>query len=217
MQGIWNGLELVGIYEGNELFYVRTDHIARPVFATDANGTVVWEASYLPFGGVQSSTGGPDLRFPGQWFQSESGLHQNWMRDYDPTLGRYLQADPLGIEPGPALFTYALNAPTINVDPDGRNPYAWAFKIYTEGMKIAVKKLLGKRIKRAIRDNAVACWGTRRDHFMSMNCPADCPKRVIGIGLNSQQGQATAKLAAPPHCRAFYGHFQCKRVKDILK
>ena len=32
----------------------------------------------------------PDLRFPGQWFQAEGGLHQNWMRDYDPALGRYL-------------------------------------------------------------------------------------------------------------------------------
>ncbi len=39
-------------------------------------------------------------RFPGQWFQAESGLHQNWMRDYDPTTGRYLQADPLGLVDG---------------------------------------------------------------------------------------------------------------------
>ncbi|MCH2131369.1 MAG: DUF6531 domain-containing protein [Pirellulaceae bacterium] len=116
---IWNGLELVGIYEGNELFYVRTDHIARPVFATNASGTVVWEASYLPFGGVQSATGGPDLRFPGQWFQSESGLHQNWMRDYDPTLGRYLQADPLGLIDGASVYGYALQNPGRYVDPRG--------------------------------------------------------------------------------------------------
>ena len=112
-------MELVGIYEGNELFYVRTDHIARPVFATDANGTVVWEASYLPFGGVQNATGGPDLRFPGQWFQSESGLHQNWMRDYDPTLGRYLQADPLGLIDGASVYGYALQNPGRYVDPEG--------------------------------------------------------------------------------------------------
>ena len=116
---IWNGLDLVGIYEGNELFYVRTDHIARPVFATNASGTVVWEASYLPFGGVQSATGGPDLRFPGQWFQSESGLHQNWMRDYDPTLGRYLQADPLGLIDGASVYSYVKQNPGRYVDPRG--------------------------------------------------------------------------------------------------
>ncbi len=41
-------------------------------------------ATYHPFGGVHVSTGTlPTNRFPGQWFQSESGLHQNWMRDYD--------------------------------------------------------------------------------------------------------------------------------------
>lgn len=72
-------------------------HIARPVFATTISGVKVWTATYTPFGGVHTSTGAlPTARFPGQWFQSESGLHQNWMRDYDPTTGRYLQADPAG-------------------------------------------------------------------------------------------------------------------------
>ena len=93
---IWMDDRAVGVVEGGSIFYIRTDHIGRPVFATNDLGLKVWQASYLPFGGVHTSTGGIDLRFPGQWFQSESGLHQNWMRDYDPTTGRYLQADPLG-------------------------------------------------------------------------------------------------------------------------
>ena len=59
----------------------------------------------------QSSGENCDLRFPGQWFQSETGLHQNWMRDYDPTLGRYIQADPLGLVDGPAIYGYALQNP----------------------------------------------------------------------------------------------------------
>ncbi|WP_347312221.1 hypothetical protein [Defluviimonas sp. SAOS-178_SWC] len=58
--------------------------IRRTVFATNDLGVKVWEASYLPFGGVHVATGGIDLRFPGQWFQAESGLHQNWMRDCSP-------------------------------------------------------------------------------------------------------------------------------------
>ena len=59
----------------------------------------VWTATYHPFSGVHTSTGAPPTpRFPGQWFQSEPGLHRNWMRDDDPTTGRYLQADPLGLE-----------------------------------------------------------------------------------------------------------------------
>ena len=67
------------------------------MFATNASGVKVWTATYTPFGGVVTTTGAlPTARFPVQWFQSESGLHQNWMRDDDPTMGRYLQADPLG-------------------------------------------------------------------------------------------------------------------------
>ena len=99
---------------------MRIDHIGRPVFATDLNGTVAWEASYLPFGGIQTSSGpNSDLRFPGQWFQSETGLHQNWIRNYDPTTGRYMQADPLGLVDGASVYGYALQNPGRYVDPRG--------------------------------------------------------------------------------------------------
>jgi len=86
------------VIEGGVTYYIRTDFIGRPVLATNTAGTVAWTAKYLPFGGVEVATGANiNLRFPGQWFQSESALHQNWMRDYDPTTGRYIQADPLGL------------------------------------------------------------------------------------------------------------------------
>ncbi|HQU70192.1 MAG TPA: RHS repeat-associated core domain-containing protein [Albidovulum sp.] len=83
----------VAVVEGGEIFFIRTDHNGRPVFGTNDLGVKVCEASYLAFRGI-------DLRFPGQWFQAESGLHQKWMRDYDPTTGRYIQADPLGLVSG---------------------------------------------------------------------------------------------------------------------
>jgi len=117
---IWLEGVPIAVVENDTLYYIRTDHIGRPVFATDATGTKVWEASYLPFGGVHVSTGAnSELRFPGQWFQSESGLHQNWMRDYDPTTGRYLQADPLGLVDGPSVYGYALQNPGRYIDPRG--------------------------------------------------------------------------------------------------
>ncbi|MES0863757.1 RHS repeat-associated core domain-containing protein [Ruegeria sp. SCPT10] len=117
---IWFNGEAVGVVENDTLYFVRTDQIGRPAFATDANGLKVWEASFLPFGGVHTSTGAnSDLRFPGQWFQSEAGLHQNWMRDYDPTTGRYIQADPLGLVDGPSVYGYALQNPGRYTDPRG--------------------------------------------------------------------------------------------------
>ena len=39
-----------------------------------------------------------NLRFPGQYYDSETGLHYNYFRDYDPSTGRYLQSDPIGIQ-----------------------------------------------------------------------------------------------------------------------
>ena len=117
---VWMDGQAVAVIEGGEVYYVRSDHIGRPVFATDDTGTIVWEAEYLPFGGVHVSTGSNiNLRFPGQWFQSESGLHQNWMRDYDPTTGRYIQADPLGLVDGASVYGYALQNPGRYVDPRG--------------------------------------------------------------------------------------------------
>jgi len=64
-----------------------------------------------------------ELRFPNQRFQSESGLHQNWMREYDPTTGRYLQADPLGLVDGPSVYGYARQNPGRYVDPRGTQTY----------------------------------------------------------------------------------------------
>ena len=107
--------------ENGAVYFVRVDHIGRPVFATNATGAKVWTAAYSPFGGVTATTGTPlALRFPGQWFQSESGLHQNWMRDYDPTTGRYLQADPLGLVDGASVYGYAGQNPGRNADPTGQ-------------------------------------------------------------------------------------------------
>ncbi len=61
----------------------------------------------------------PPNRVPGQWFQSESGLHQNWMRDYDPTTGRYLQPDPLGLVDGASVYGYVKQSPMMFIDPRG--------------------------------------------------------------------------------------------------
>ena len=82
------------------------------------DGGVIYCSNYI--GSVYTSTGTPaTIRFPGQWFQAESGLHQNWMRDYDPTTGRYIQADPLGLVDGASVYGYAGQNPGRYVDPRG--------------------------------------------------------------------------------------------------
>ncbi len=63
---------------------------------TDASQAVVWDATYTTYGEIKSITGSAsnNLRFPGQYYLVESGLHYNWNRHYDPSLGRYTQPDP---------------------------------------------------------------------------------------------------------------------------
>ena len=78
---------------------------------------------WSPFGTPHAIIGTAlhDARFPGQWFQLEASLHNNWHRHYDPSLGRYTQPDPLGFVDGPSVYAYAKNSPQMFVDPDGQD------------------------------------------------------------------------------------------------
>jgi RHS repeat-associated protein len=91
-----NGQPLAMITNGNTYYY-HTDHLATPHKMTDSSGAVVWSAYYKPFGAatVTVSTITNNLRFPGQYYDFETGLSYNYFRDYNPVIGRYVEADPL--------------------------------------------------------------------------------------------------------------------------
>ena len=57
--------------------------------------------------------------FPGQRYDAVTGLFQNGWRDYDPTSGRYIQSDPIGLLAGISTYTYAGSNPYMRVDPSG--------------------------------------------------------------------------------------------------
>ena len=61
----------------------------------------------------------PTIRFPGQYFDAETGLHYNRFRYYDPGIGRYVSADPIGQTGETNLYSYAANNPTRFIDPSG--------------------------------------------------------------------------------------------------
>ncbi len=116
--------------EGNNIFYYHTDHLGTPMLMTDESGNVVWEGEYLPFGEELSITGTimNNLGFPGQYYDSETGLHYNYYRDYKPELGRYIEADPIGLNGGINLYSYVDSNPVNYIDPTGeipRNPGWW--------------------------------------------------------------------------------------------
>ena len=89
---------------------------------TDATGTIAWAADYLPFGqaDVTMASVENNLRFAGQYYDNETGLHYNYFRYYDPQLGRYLRADPKGVMKGfNHLYAYAKNNPLKYLDAFG--------------------------------------------------------------------------------------------------
>ena len=103
------------------LAFVHTDHLGRPIRMTDGTKSTLWQASWKPWGEIQSLSGTQNLnqRFPGQYYQIETGLHYNWHRNYDPVTGRYTQPDPLRFVDGPSVYAYARNSPWMKTDREG--------------------------------------------------------------------------------------------------
>jgi RHS repeat-associated protein len=114
--------------------FFLTDHLGTPQKLITATGETVWSASYDTFGratveigavianGVKQSIGGSaienNLRFPGQYFDAETGFHNNWHRYYIPELGRYNRLDP--IKDDRNWYGYGKSNPLVFLDFDGR-------------------------------------------------------------------------------------------------
>ena len=96
-----------------QVYYYHNDRLGTPQVMTNASGAIAWKAAYNAFGNVivdASSTITNNLRFPGQYYDTESGLHYNWNRYYDPNTGRYITADPIGLEGGISPYIYVDDA-----------------------------------------------------------------------------------------------------------
>jgi RHS repeat-associated protein len=90
------------------LYYVQSDWLGTPQMVTDSSQNVVWSTRYQPFGTTPTPTGSitQNLRLPGQFSDAETGFNYNHFRDYMPNLGRYLQADPIGLRGGLNPYLY---------------------------------------------------------------------------------------------------------------
>lgn len=114
-------------------FYIHNDHLGSPRAISDSNKTVLWRWSTEPYG-TNAANDDPDgdgnafemnLRYPGQYYDAESGLHYNYFRYYDPKTGRYLTSDPIGLEGGLNTFAYVENNPIKFIDSLGLCPATW--------------------------------------------------------------------------------------------
>jgi RHS repeat-associated protein len=108
---------------GFRYVYYHNDQLGTPQRLTDKAGNLVWAADYDGFGRATVRPAANavvnNLRYPGQYFDAETGLHYNDRRYYDPDTGRYLTRDPIGFEGGINLYTYAAANPANFTDPTG--------------------------------------------------------------------------------------------------
>jgi RHS repeat-associated protein len=119
---VWLGdMPLAKIDSAGTIAYIHPDHLNTPQKMTDATQAIVFDRVQQPFGESVGVTGAGtnNLRFPGQYADSESLLNYNLMRDYDPTLGRYIESDPIGLVGGISLYGYAGQNPVRGMDPLG--------------------------------------------------------------------------------------------------
>lgn len=106
---------------GTEYYFYQNDHLGTPQMLTDQSGAIVWSADYDSFGEASISVAAVEnnLRFPGQYYDEETGLHYNWNRYYGPEVGRYLQNDPIGFAGGINTYLYAEGNALRYIDPFG--------------------------------------------------------------------------------------------------
>ncbi|WP_089726416.1 RHS repeat-associated core domain-containing protein [Candidatus Thiosymbion oneisti] len=117
----------LAILQNGTAYFCHTDHLGTPLEITDEAGKLVWQGNYDAFGACEEKVAIiPNLlRFPGQQFDRESGLHYNVFRYYDPRISRYITQDSISyLSKDFNLYRYARGAPVYRTDPFGLAPIA---------------------------------------------------------------------------------------------
>ena len=145
-----NRIAMADVSSGN-LYYYNNNYLGTPLLMTDSSGNVVWDADYQPFGGADVNTNSSvvnNFRFAGQSYDEETGLHYNYHRYYSLKTGRYLTPDPIGLQGGINLYTYASNNPINRIDPLGLAEYfiMWT----TDGMTDPTSVVGGMKVEGTI-------------------------------------------------------------------
>ncbi|MFA9287398.1 RHS repeat-associated core domain-containing protein [Comamonas sp. SY3] len=143
------GLLPIATQINGRLYAIHSDHLNTPRRLTNADGQVAWQWLVTGFGEVKPTTGAQgylqmdsaaagtvasyapevtfNLRYPGQQWDEETGLAFNVNRYYNPQDGRYIQADPIGLDGGWNRFAYVAGNPLNAIDPQGKLAFLLPF------------------------------------------------------------------------------------------
>jgi RHS repeat-associated protein len=133
---VWMDDTLVGVlrnHDGTTYQYVESDHLNTPrIVVNPLTNKTIWRWELVKSGfGDHAAITDPDnngivynlsIRFPGQYYDGLANINYNYYRDYDSTVGRYIESDPVGLLGGLNTYGYAYQRPTTVSDRDGRTP-----------------------------------------------------------------------------------------------
>ncbi|MCC7517509.1 MAG: DUF4329 domain-containing protein, partial [Pseudomonadales bacterium] len=108
------------------IVFLHNNQVGQTQYAFNSDGQMIYERVQTPFGETMGEVNAygvqMPVRFPGQYYDSETGFNQNWNRDYDPALGRYVQSDPIGLVGGINTYGYVEQSPGRFIDLFGLAP-----------------------------------------------------------------------------------------------
>ena len=192
----------IEVTDGINTWTVHKDHLDAPRALTDQNNVVVWQNESSPYG-ISNPNEDPDgdgsavefnFRFPGQYFDLESGLHYNFFRYYDPGTGRYISSDPIGIEGGVNTYLYSNSNPINYIDPIGQNPIAAAAII--RAAIAAAWRELNRQIRKCAGDPVCRCraFNTGYHALQAIGCRACNTPSPVCCAVTTAQAVATGGL-----------------------
>jgi RHS repeat-associated protein len=198
------------------IYYVHTDHLNTPrKVSRPSDNALLWRWDSDPFGTTAPNenpqslgTFHYNLRFPGQYFDSESGLSYNYFRDYDSAIGRYVESDPMGLRGGINTYGYVENRPLIAIDPSGRFPTAiygqWCGPDWTGGFITEFNKLTAAQ-RRSVKQPVDAVDAACEKHD---KCYAHC-REWNRCSPNERVfcfSECDLDLVAATYSRGFWGY-----------
>ncbi|WP_370580036.1 RHS repeat domain-containing protein [Snodgrassella alvi] len=117
-----------------------TDHLGTPQLAINSAGEQSWKITSDAFGNSELDANNQitmNLRFPGQYYDEETGLSYNYFRNYDAKTGRYIQNDPIGLAGGVNTYGYVGGNPLVYSDPTGEIAPV-AVPLIVAGIRVAI-------------------------------------------------------------------------------
>jgi len=172
------------IGDGNT-YYILNDHLNTPNVMVDQNKNVVWKTSLSPYGDnkILKEDIKLNFRYPGQYYDEETGLSYNYFRYYNSQTGRYLSPDPLELKYFMNIYTYAGNNSLTRSDPYGLLPVPFynLFKpVACFSSSTPVMSYWWARSRDSTKTYAPSWWVP--EHYG--HCMAHCTiKKICGQGL----------------------------------